>query len=72
MYSGGPPVFLMWSGMFNPDKAKLKGQADWRRIRALFRPYRAQELKVLSCIAVSSALGLVPPLMVAWIVDRAL
>ncbi len=38
MYSGGPPVFLMWSGMFNPDKAKLKGQADWRRIRALSRP----------------------------------
>lgn len=72
MYSGGPPVFLMWSGMFNPDKAKLKGQANWRRIRALFRPYRKEELKVLACISVSAVVGLVPPLMVAWLVDRAL
>ncbi len=72
MYSGGPPVFLMWSGMFNPDKTKLKTRADLRRIRRLFASYRQQEIYILACLALNSVLGLVPPLMVAWIVDKAL
>lgn len=72
MYSGGPPVFLMWSGIFNPDKAKLKSKADLKRIRALFAAYRSEEIKILCCISLSSGLGLIPPLMVANIVDRAL
>lgn len=72
MYSGGPPVFLMWSGIFNPDKAKLKSKADLKRIRALFAAYRSEEIKILLCISLSSGLGLIPPLMVANIVDRAL
>jgi ATP-binding cassette subfamily B protein len=72
MFSGGPPVHLMWSNMFNPDKAKLKGKVAWRRIAALFAPYWKLELLVLASIVVSSTLGLAPPLLTLAIIDKAL
>lgn len=72
MFSGGPPVHLMWSNMFNPDKAKLKGKVAWRRIAALFAPYWKLELMVVAAILVSSTLGLAPPLLTLAIIDKAL
>ncbi len=72
MFSGGPPVHLMWSNMFNPDKAKLKGKVAWRRIAALFAPYWKLELMVVGAILVSSTLGLAPPLLTLAIIDKAL
>ncbi len=72
MFSGGPPVHLMWSNMFNPDKAKLKGKVAWRRIAALFAPYWRLELMVVAAIIVSSTLGLAPPLLTLAIIDKAL
>lgn len=72
MFSGGPPVHLMWSSMYNPEKQKLKGQVNWRRIRSLFRPYWKMELTVVCCIFFSSSLGLMPPLITQAIIDKAL
>jgi len=72
LFSGGPPVHLMWSNMFNPDKAKLKGKVAWRRIAALFAPYWKLELMVVGAILVSSTLGLAPPLLTLAIIDKAL
>jgi ATP-binding cassette subfamily B protein len=72
VFSGGPPVHLMWSNMFNPDKAKLKGKVAWRRIAALFAPYWKLELMVVAAILVSSTLGLAPPLLTLAIIDKAL
>jgi ATP-binding cassette, subfamily B, bacterial len=72
MFSGGPPVHLMWSSMYNPEKQKLKGRVNWRRLRSLFRPYWKMELMVLGCIFMSSSLGLLPPLLTQAIIDRAL
>lgn len=72
MFSGGPPVHLMWSNMFNPDKAKLKGKVAWKRIAALFAPYWKLELLVVASIIVSSTLGLAPPLLTLAIIDKAL
>ena len=64
MFSGGPPVHLMWSNMFNPDKAKLKGKVAWRRIAALFAPYWRLELMVVAAIIVS--------LGVNWLIARSI
>lgn len=72
MFSGGPPVHLMWSSMYNPEKQKLKGAVNWQRLRALFRPYWKMEVQVLFCIFLSASLGLLPPLMTQAIIDRAL
>lgn len=72
MYSGGPPVFLMWSGMFNPDKNRARKPADWKRIRALFAPYRREETIILCAIALNALLGLAPPILIVFIIDRAI
>ncbi len=72
MFSGGPPVHLMWSSMYNSDKAKLKRKVEWRRIAALFAPYWKLELAVIGSIIVSSTLGLAPPLLTLAIIDKAL
>jgi ATP-binding cassette subfamily B protein len=58
--------------MYNPEKQKLKGRVNWRRLRSLFRPYWKMELMVLVCIFMSSSLGLLPPLLTQAIIDRAL
>ena len=68
---GGPPVHLMWSSTYNPDKPRV-GKVDLRRIGAFFLPYLSQELVVLACMTVVSLLGLVAPIVTARIIDRAL
>ena len=47
-------------------------QVSLRRIARLFRPYRVRLLVVLSLIATSSAVSLVPPFLLRQIVDVAL
>ncbi len=69
---GGPPVHLMWSNMFNPEKPKKLGVVAWRRIGAFFLPYWRQEAVVLVCIVVVAALGLAPPLFTRHLIDVAL
>ena len=69
---GGPPVHLMWSHMFNPNKPKTKGKVDLRRVLAFFRPYWAQETLVLVCIMAGALLGLLPPLFTKWLIDGAI
>jgi ATP-binding cassette subfamily B protein len=69
---GGPPVHLMWSSMFSPDRPRVTRSVDWRRIVAFFRPYWAQEAAVLACIAIGAVLGLATPLFTKWLIDGAL
>jgi ATP-binding cassette subfamily B protein len=69
---GGPPVHLMWSSMFSPDRPTVKRAVDWRRIVAFFRPYWVQEATVLACIVLVAILGLAPPVFTKWIIDGAL
>ncbi len=63
---------LMWSSMYSPDKPKVRKKVEWRRIGALFRPYWRQQALVFGCILIASVLGLVPGLMTADIIDRAI
>ncbi|HEY5426798.1 MAG TPA: ABC transporter ATP-binding protein [Candidatus Tumulicola sp.] len=60
---------LMWSAMYRPDKPEIHRRIDWKRMRALFSPYWAQQLTVLACIVVASILGLVPGFVTARIID---
>jgi len=69
---GGPPVHLMWSSMFDPEKPRVKRAVDFRRIVAFFRPYWAQETAVLVCILVVAVLGLAQPLLTKSLIDGAL
>src|SRR5262247_366424 len=43
-----------------------------QRILAWLRPYRSMAFLVLGCLAVSAGLGLLPPLLVKAVVDRAI
>ena len=72
MYGGGPPIYLMWSGMFNPDKNKLNKKVEWSRIRALFHPYIKEEVTLLLLLLVQSGISLVPTLLTITLVDRAI
>lgn len=47
-------------------------QSRSRRIAALFAPYWKQEALALACIVATSLLGLVPPYIVARIIDNAI
>ncbi len=68
---GGPPVHLMWSGTYRPDKPQV-GKVELRRIGAFFAPYWKQETIVLVCMLLVSLLGLIPAIITAWIIDRAI
>ncbi len=70
--TSGPPTYLMWSNMFRPDKPRVDKPVQWRRIGALFVPYWKQEVLVLGLIAIGSLLGLLPPLLTLWLIDRAI
>lgn len=63
---------LMWSAMYRPDKPEVRHRVDWKRMRALFAPYWAQQLTVLVCIVIASVLGLVPGFVTARIIDVAI
>ena len=69
---GGPPVHLMWSQMYNPNRPKVTRRVDLRRILAFFRPYLMQESLVLVCILIVAVLGLFPPLFTKWLIDGAI
>lgn len=62
----------MWSNMFNPDKPRTEKPVDWKRIAALFIPYRWQETQVIISIFVGSLLGLLPPIFTMLIIDKAI
>jgi ATP-binding cassette, subfamily B, bacterial len=62
---------LMWSNIYGPDKPHIERGVDWKRIGALFAPYWRQQAVVLTCILVSSALGLTPGFISARIIDIA-
>jgi ATP-binding cassette subfamily B protein len=72
MFSGGPPVHLMWSNMFNPEKPRVKRPVEWKRIASLFRPYWKQEALVIVLILFGSLLGLIPPLCTLRLIDTAI
>jgi ATP-binding cassette subfamily B protein len=72
MLGGGPPVHLMWSQMFSPDRPKIERKVDWKRLGTFFLPYWKQEVTVLLCIVVGSVIGLMPPLFAKWIIDDAI
>jgi len=72
MLGGGPPVHMMWSNMFSPDRPKVTKRIDLRRILAFFRPYVMQESTVLVCILLVALLGLAPPLFTRWLIDDAI
>jgi ATP-binding cassette subfamily B protein len=69
---GGPPVHLMWSQMYSPNRPKVTRRVDLRRILAFFRPYLVQETLVLVCIMIVAVLGLLPPLFTKWLIDGAI
>lgn len=72
MYGGGPPIYLMWSGMFNPERSKLSRKIAWQRIRSLFHPYIKEEILLLILITVQSGIGLIPSLLTVTLVDKAI
>ena len=72
MFSGRAPVHLMWSKMFDPDKPEMAKPVEWRRIGRLFLPYWREELQVLVCVVFVSVLGLLPPLLSVWLIDKAI
>ena len=63
---------LMWSNIYQPETPRVKRRVDWKRMGALFAPYRRQQVTVLACIVVVSALGLVPGFIIAHIIDVAI
>src|SRR3984885_14024597 len=69
MLGGGPPVHLMWSQMYSPDRPKVTRRVDVRRIAAFFRPYVVQQVLVLVCILIGAVVGLLPPLFTKWLID---
>jgi len=72
MLGGGPPVHLMWSSMYNPDKPSVKRAVRWRRLGKLFVPYWRHELLVLICIVIGATLGLAPALYTKHLIDVSL
>lgn len=72
MFSGAPPVHLMWSNMFDPKKPKIEKPISWSRITRLFRPYSKEIALVLVCVLFISLLGLLPPLLSMWLIDKAI
>ncbi len=69
---GGPPVHLMWSTMFNPEKPTVKRAVNWKRLGKLFAPYWRQVTGMIACIVAGSALGLAPALFTATLIDSAI
>lgn len=72
MFSGAPPVHLMWSSMFDPKRPKVQKAIDWKRLGRLFLPYWKQELVVVACIIGVSLLGLLPPVLTMNLIDKAI
>ncbi len=62
----------MWSSMYNPEKTKLKGQIEWRRIGALFLPYWKMQVAVFFLILFGSVLGLAPAVISLSMIDKAI
>lgn len=58
--------------MFNPDKPRTQKPVDWKRIGALFIPYKWQQAQVIVAILVASLLGLLPPIFTMMIIDKAI
>lgn len=69
---GGPPVHMMWSSAFNPEKPIIRRKAEWRRIWVLFIPYRQRTALMLICISLVALLGLGPALFTKFLIDDAL
>jgi ATP-binding cassette, subfamily B, bacterial len=63
---------MMWSNIFNPEKEKARRPADWRRLGKLFIPYAKEEAQLLIAIILNSLLGLLPPILTLFIIDKAL
>lgn len=72
MFSGRAPVHLMWSKMFDPERPDVQKPVDWKRIGKLFLPYWKEEVQVLVCVFFVSVLGLLPPLVTVWLIDKAI
>ncbi len=72
MFSGVPPVHLMWSNMFDPKRPKVQKAVDWKRLGRLFLPYWKQEAIVISCITLVALLGLLPPMLTMNLIDKAI
>jgi ATP-binding cassette subfamily B protein len=70
MYGGGHG--LMWGNLYSSDKPKIPKRMDWRRLGSLFKPYWQAQAMVMVCIVVSAVLGLLPGIMTADIIDKAL
>ncbi len=72
MFSGAPPVHLMWSDMFDPKKPQVYKPINWKRIGKLFLPYWKEEVQLLLCTLAISVFGLMPPILSMWLIDKAL
>lgn len=72
MFSGVPPVHLMWSSMFDPKRPKIQRAVSWKRLGRLFLPYWKQEIIVIGCIISVSLLGLLPSVLTMQLIDKAI
>src|SRR5215469_800595 len=72
MLGGSTPFHMMWSSQFDPKRPKVEKRVDMRRILAYFAPYWREEVLVLACIFVTSALGALPPYFTKLIIDGAI
>ena len=72
MLGGSTPFHMMWSSQFDPKRPKVEKRVDMRRILAYFAPYWREEVLVLGCIFVTSALGALPPYFTKLIIDGAI
>jgi ATP-binding cassette, subfamily B, bacterial len=73
MISGGQSFGLHWMGYGDREGPKVKFTRDriWRVLQYL-KPYWPYSAAVLGCIAVATALGIVPPLLIRMLIDTAI
>src|SRR5277367_389184 len=72
MFGGGPPIQLMWSKTFDPDKPLVQREVQWRRIIGFFKPYTRLQIIVFICVLFNSIVSLAPALCAMRLIDRAI
>jgi ATP-binding cassette, subfamily B, bacterial len=72
MFGGGPPIQLMWSKTFDPEKPQVQRDVQWQRIIGYFKPYAKLQTIVFICVLANSIVSLAPALCTMRLIDRAI
>ena len=72
MFGGGPPIQLMWSKAFDPEKPLVQRDVQWQRIIGYFKPYAKLQTIVFICVLCNSIVSLAPAICTMRLIDRAI